>query len=421
VVVTPLGATGSRVMALAGDSDGSGAAVLAAMAALAGHVVDRLTPGGLTVVGVTGSAGKTSTKDLIAHLLRPLGPTVAPPESFNSELGTPWTVLRATEKTRYLVLELSARGTGHIAAACRFTKPRIGAVLNVGRSHLGEFGSQQQIAVAKGELMEALPADGVAILNADDPLVAAMRERTSARVVLFGQSTGADVRAENVVLDERARASFHLRIPQRGVARPHRTEVQLGLFGAHQVGNALAAAAIAIELGADLDTVATGLSSARPVSRRRMEVSTRADGVTIINDSYNASPEAVREALKTLATMGRSASGRTWAVLGPMGELGENSVSVHDEIGRLVVRLDISRLVVVGEAARPIHQGASLEGSWGEESVLVPDVDAAVALLRAELRQGDVVLVKAAKAAGLWRVADGLLAKESLTSTGGAA
>ncbi|HEX3781534.1 MAG TPA: UDP-N-acetylmuramoyl-tripeptide--D-alanyl-D-alanine ligase [Pseudonocardiaceae bacterium] len=403
VVVTPLGPTGSRAMALAGDSDGSGAAVLAAMAAIAGHVVRVLTPAGLTVVGVTGSAGKTSTKDLIAHLLRPLGSTVAPPESFNSELGTPWTVLRATEETRYLVLELSARGVGHIAAACRVTRPRIGAVLNVGRSHLGEFGSQQQIAVAKGELIEALPETGVAILNADDPLVAAMRERTRARVVAFGQSTAADVRAERVVLDEQARAGFELHTPQGS------TGVQLGLHGAHQVNNALAAAAIAIELGADLDSVAKGLSSARPVSRRRMEVTTRQDGVTVVNDSYNASPEAVREALKTLATMGRSAKGRTWAVLGPMGELGEDSVAVHDEIGRLVVRLDISQLVVVGEAARPIHQGASLEGSWGEESVLVPDVDAAVALLRAELRPGDVVLVKAAKAARLWRIAEALL------------
>jgi UDP-N-acetylmuramoyl-tripeptide--D-alanyl-D-alanine ligase len=275
----------------------------------------------------------------------------------------------------------------------------------VGRSHLGEFGSQEQIAVAKGELVEALPADGVAVLNADDLLVSAMRSRTKARVVLFGQSPNATVRAENVVLDETARASFELHTPAGS------TGVTLGLYGAHMVNNALAAAAIALELGADLDSVAKGLSSAVPVSRRRMEVTTRADGVTVVNDSYNASPEAVREALKTLATMGRSGDGRrTWAVLGPMGELGEDSVAVHDEIGRLVVRLDIGKLVVVGAAARPIHQGASLEGSWGEESVLVPDVDAAVALLRAELRPGDVVLVKAAKAARLWRIADALLA-----------
>jgi UDP-N-acetylmuramoyl-tripeptide--D-alanyl-D-alanine ligase len=405
VVVQPLGATASRAVALAGDTDGSGAAVLAAMAKLAEAVLDRLVANGLTVVGVTGSAGKTSTKDLIAHLLGALGTTVAPPGSFNNELGTPWTVLRATEDTRYLVLELSARGVGHIAAAAKWTKPRIGAVLNVGRSHVGEFGSQEQIAIAKGELVEALPADGVAVLNADDRLVSAMRDRTKARVVLFGQSQDAEVRAGDVVLDETARASFDLVTPA-GSAR-----VTLGLYGAHMVGNALAAAAIALELGAEPDSVAKGLSSAVPVSKRRMEVTTRADGVTVVNDSYNASPEAVREALKTLATMGRSDGGRrTVAVLGPMSELGEDGIAVHDEIGRLVVRLDIGKLVVVGEAARPLHQGASLEGSWGEESVLVPDVDAALALLRDELRPGDVVLVKAAKAARLWRIADALLA-----------
>ncbi|HJP77183.1 MAG TPA: UDP-N-acetylmuramoyl-tripeptide--D-alanyl-D-alanine ligase [Pseudonocardiaceae bacterium] len=405
VVVEPLGATASRAVALAGDTDGSGAAVLAAMAKLAEAVLDRLVANGLTVVGVTGSAGKTSTKDLIAHLLGGLGPTVAPPGSFNNELGTPWTVLRATEDTRYLVLELSARGVGHIAAAAKWTKPRIGAVLNVGRSHLGEFGSQEQIAIAKGELVESLPEGGVAVLNADDRLVSAMRERTKARVVFFGQSADADVRAANVVLDETARASFDLVTPAGSAP------VTLGLYGAHMVGNALAAAAIALELGADLGSVAKGLSSAVPVSKRRMEVTTRADGVTVVNDSYNASPEAVREALKTLATMGRSDGGRrTVAVLGPMSELGADGIAVHDEIGRLVVRLDIGKLVVVGEAARPLHQGASLEGSWGEESVLVPDVDAAVALLRDELRPGDVVLVKAAKSARLWRIADALLA-----------
>jgi UDP-N-acetylmuramoyl-tripeptide--D-alanyl-D-alanine ligase len=232
-----------------------------------------------------------------------------------------------------------------------------------------------------------------------------MRSRTRARVVFFGQSPTAQVRAENVVLDETARASFDLVTPAGW------TGVTLGLYGAHMVSNALAAAAIALELGADLDSVAKGLSSAVPVSRRRMEVTTRADGVTVVNDSYNSSPEAMREALKTLATMGRSGNGRrTWAVLGPMGELGEDSITVHDEIGRLVVRLDISKLVVVGQAAGPIHQGASLEGSWGEESVLVPDVDAAVTLLRDQLRPGDVVLVKASKAQRLWRIADALLA-----------
>jgi UDP-N-acetylmuramoyl-tripeptide--D-alanyl-D-alanine ligase len=421
-VIVPAVAHGaSRALALAGDSDGSGAAVLAGLAALARTVVDRLTPGGLSVVGVTGSSGKTSTKDLIAHLLAPLGPLVAPPGSFNNELGHPWTVLRADERTRNLVLELSARGPGHIAALCRVAPPRIGAVLNVGSAHLGEFGSREEIARTKGELVEALPAaaeGGVAVLNADDPLVAAMATRTTARVVFVGEAPSADVRAVDVVTDEQARATFRLVTPVG------ETDVRLGLHGAHQVGNALTAAAIALELGMDLSAIAERLGSARAASRRRMEVTTRTDGVTVVNDAYNANPESVRAALKALVTMARAGEGaprRSWAVLGPMGELGADTVAGHDEIGRLAVRLDVSRLVVVGEQARPMHQGANLEGSWGEESVLVPDVEAAIALLREQVRPGDVVLVKASNVIGLWRVADALLADGSMSAAGGVA
>ncbi|GLZ42171.1 UDP-N-acetylmuramoyl-tripeptide--D-alanyl-D-alanine ligase [Actinokineospora sp. NBRC 105648] len=408
VIVPPVAEAHSRSVALTGDKDGSGAAVLAGFAALARLVADRLTEAGLTVVGITGSSGKTSTKDLIAQLLAPMGPTVAPPGSFNNELGHPWTVLRADEHTRHLVLELSARGPGHIAALCDTAPPRIGAVLNVGTAHLGEFGTREDIARTKGELVEKLPADGVAVLNADDPLVAAMAERTGARVVLVGEAEAAHVRAVGITLDEQARASFRL------VTAGGEADVALGLHGAHHVGNALTAAAIALELGATVQEVADRLSDAQRVSARRMEVTTRADGVTVVNDSFNANPESMRAALKTLATMARAGNRRrSWAVLGVMGELGEESVRGHDEIGRLAVRLDINRLVVVGDQARAMHQGASLEGSWGEESVLVPDVDAAVALLRAELAPGDVVLVKASKAAALWRVADALLVEDA--------
>ncbi len=187
------------------DPDGSGAAVLAALARLAGHVVAALP--GLTVVGITGSSGKTSTKDLLAALLSPLGPTVAPPGSFNNELGLPWTALRAGPDTRHLVLEFSARGRGHIAALARAVPPRMGVVLNVGSAHLGEFGSTAAIAAAKGELVEALPADGIAVLNADDPAVAAMATRTAARVLTVGRAPGATVRAEDVRLDGGGRAS----------------------------------------------------------------------------------------------------------------------------------------------------------------------------------------------------------------------
>ncbi|WP_027944163.1 UDP-N-acetylmuramoyl-tripeptide--D-alanyl-D-alanine ligase [Amycolatopsis taiwanensis] len=409
VIAPPLppGQAHARSVALTGDTDGSGAAVLAALGRLARHVVVELSRRGLIVVGVTGSSGKTSTKDLIAQLLEPLGPTVAPPGSFNNELGHPWTALRADETTRHLVLEMSARGPGHIAELATVAPPRIGVVLNVGTAHIGEFGSREGIARTKGELVEALPEDGVAVLNVDDPLVAEMAGRTRARVVGVGERPDAEIRAEDITLDEHARASFQLVTPGG------RAPVRLPLYGEHHVGNALAAAAVALELGSGVDEVAARLSAVERRSARRMEVITRADGVTVLNDSYNANPESVRAALKTLASMTRGEKGgRSWAVLGVMGELGADSVSAHDEIGRLAVRLDIGRLVVVGEDAAAMHHGASHEGSWGEESVLVPDTEAAIRLLREQVEPGDVVLVKASKVAALWRVAEALVADQ---------
>ncbi|RZS34800.1 UDP-N-acetylmuramoyl-tripeptide--D-alanyl-D-alanine ligase [Herbihabitans rhizosphaerae] len=410
VIVPPAADTRSRAFALTGDTDGSGAAVLEGLGKIAHAVAERLIADGLTVVGLTGSSGKTSTKDLIAQLLEPLGPTVAPPGSYNNELGHPWTVLRADEHTRYLVLELSARGPGHIAELCRVAPPRIGAVINVGTAHVGEFGSREGIAVAKGELVEALPADGVAVLNLDDDLVAAMAERTPARVVGVGTHPDATVRADKVELDDQVRASFELVTPSGSAP------VRLALHGAHHVGNALTAAAVALELGASVDQVAAGLGGAQRVSAHRMDVRTRADGITVINDAYNANPESMRAALKALATMSRvEPRRRSWAVLGIMADLGGEGVVAHDEIGRLAVRLDVNRLVVVGGADSDVsamHQGASLEGSWGEESVQVPDVDAAISLLRKEIAPGDVVLVKASNAARLWRVAEALLEAE---------
>ncbi|MER6799651.1 UDP-N-acetylmuramoyl-tripeptide--D-alanyl-D-alanine ligase, partial [Amycolatopsis mediterranei] len=245
IVVPPLaaGEAHERSVALTGDKDGSGAAVLAALAKLARYVVQRLAEGELTVVGVTGSSGKTSTKDVIAQLLEPLGPTIAPPGSFNNELGHPWTALRAGAETRHLVLELSARGPGHIAHLAAIAPPKIGVVLNVGSAHVGEFGSREGIAKTKGELVEALPEDGVAVLNLDDPLVAAMASRTKARVVFVGESPSAQVRAENITLDDEARASFRLITPAGEAG------VKLPLHGEHHVGNALSAAAVALELG----------------------------------------------------------------------------------------------------------------------------------------------------------------------------
>jgi UDP-N-acetylmuramoyl-tripeptide--D-alanyl-D-alanine ligase len=391
-------------------------ALLAGLAALAHDSVTALVADGLTVVGITGSSGKTSTKDLVAAVLGAAtgtgvdytgsGAVVAPRESFNNELGHPYTVLRAGEQTRFLVLELSARGIGHIASLARTAPPRIGVELNVGSAHLGEFGSVQGIAQAKGELVEALPAaadGGIAILNADDALVLAMRERTTAAIVTTGTSAQADVRATDIDQDDLARSTFTLVTPEGSAP------VRLAVAGEHQVGNALAAAAVGRAVGLDVAQIAAALSAAGPQSKWRMEITVRPDGVTVINDAYNANPESVRAALRSLATIGRSKGARTFAVLGPMGELGAAAREAHDAIGRLAVRLNVSQLIAVGDEARPIHLGAHLEGSWDGESALVGDVDAAVALLAERLAPGDVVLVKGSRSYGLERVALALL------------
>ncbi|MBW8803055.1 MAG: UDP-N-acetylmuramoyl-tripeptide--D-alanyl-D-alanine ligase [Catenulisporales bacterium] len=369
-----------------------------------------------TVIGLTGSAGKTTTKDLIGRLAAELGPAVAPKGSFNNELGFPITVLRTDEDTRYLVAEMGARGRGHIRSLTRIAPPRIGVVLNVGTAHLGEFGSPEAIAEAKGELVEALPAagncnpdlDGVAILNADDPRVRAMAARTRGRVVLFGEGADADVRAEDVRVGPDGRASFTLLY--RDGEGPHRVPVALRLVGEHQVANALAAAAAGLELGLSGERVAAVLSAAEPDSKWRMEVRESADGVTIVNDAYNANPDSTRAALKALATMARARPGaRSWAVLGEMLEIGEASAVEHDGVGRLAVRLNIDRTVAVGPGATAIHSGASMEGSYDGESVAVPDAAAAVEFVRAGARPGDVVLVKASRGIGLEKLAAALL------------
>ncbi|MCX4975252.1 UDP-N-acetylmuramoyl-tripeptide--D-alanyl-D-alanine ligase [Streptomyces sp. NBC_00554] len=373
--------------------------VQTALGALARHVVERL---GATLVALTGSAGKTSTKDLIAQVLRSKAPTVFTPGSLNNEIGLPLTALSATEETRFLVLEMGARGIGHIRYLTELTPPRIGLVLNVGTAHIGEFGGREQIAQAKGELVEGLPEDGAAILNADDPLVRAMSSRTKARVILFGESDEADVRAENVRLTESGQPSFSLRTPSGC------SDVTMRLYGEHHVSNALAAAAVAHELGMSADEIAGALSEAGTLSRWRMEVTERPDGVTVVNDAYNANPESMRAALRALAAMGRGR--RTWAVLGQMAELGDEALAEHDAVGRLAVRLNVSKLVAVGgREASWLQLGAYNEGSWGEESVHVSDAQAAVDLLRSELRPGDVVLVKASRSVGLERVALALL------------
>jgi UDP-N-acetylmuramoyl-tripeptide--D-alanyl-D-alanine ligase len=384
--------------------------VVVALSRLARWHVDELaglSPSGLLVVGVTGSSGKTSTKDLLAQLLAAAGPTVATRGNLNNEIGLPLTVLEADATTRHLVLEMGARGPGHIADLCRTAPPRVGVELNVGDAHASEFGSRAATAAAKAELVQALPgaaSGGVAVLNADDPLVAAMAARTSARVVTVGLDPAAEVRAEQVRLDGQGRPTYVLRAPGHDPV-----EVTLPLHGAHHVGNSLAAAAVGLEAGLSAPEVAGVLAAARPASRWRMEVTDRPDGVTVVNDSYNANPESVRAAIEALAAM--SAGRRSWAVLGEMLELGAASTARHEEVGRLARGSGVVRVVAVGEGARGVHTGALAAGAAdGEESLLVPDVDAAVALLEAQLRPGDVVLVKASRGAGLDRVAAALLA-----------
>lgn len=365
----------------------------------------------ITVIGITGSSGKTSTKDLLASVLSAAGPTVAPVGSLNSEVGVPLTVCRIANDTRFLIVEMGARGMGHIEYLADIAEPTIGIVLNVGTAHVGEFGSREAIGRAKAELVAALPDGGLAVLNADDPVVRAMVGQTAARALLVGASHEAGLRATDIDLDGAGRPSFTV----SGDGVEAETRVTLPLHGEHHVGNALAVIAVALECGMAMGDVAEALADARPASRWRMEVTERADGVTIINDAYNANPDSMRAALKALVAMGRGR--RTWAVLGSMLELGDESTTEHDAIGRLAVRLNVSRLVVVGETARPMASGAQHEGSWGDEAVWVPDADAAYELLSRELAAGDVVLFKSSRDAGLRWLGDrlaGLSAPDSM-------
>ena len=441
ILVSPEPRAGRAQHGVAGvlehDADGSGVAVLGALAKLAKAVAAELVAGGLTIIGITGSSGKTSTKDLVAAVLDPLGEVVAPPGSFNNELGHPWTVLRATRSTDYLVLEMSARHPGNIAALAAIAPPAVGVVLNVGTAHLGEFGSRDAIARTKAELPQAVPQSGVVILNVDDPAVAAMAEVTTARVVRVsrgsttdsGPLNAPDVWAGPVSLDELARPRFTMHA--KDACKTRAATVELAVYGDHQVTNALCAGAVALECGASVEQVAAALAGTGPVSRHRMQVTTRADGVTVIDDAYNANPDSMRAGLQALAWIAhggvhqRSRTRRSWAVLGEMAELGEDAITEHDRIGRLVVRLDVSRLVVVGigRSMSAMHRGAVMEGSWGSETdpgadrgavnvaFQVADADAALALLRAEVQPGDVVLVKASNSVGLGRLADVLAAE----------
>ncbi|HEY4375649.1 MAG TPA: UDP-N-acetylmuramoyl-tripeptide--D-alanyl-D-alanine ligase [Acidimicrobiales bacterium] len=337
------------------------------------------------VVGVTGSVGKTTTKDLLAAVLGSTFLTAASKASFNNELGVPLTLLEAADDASAAVIEMGARGVGHIAMLCEVARPTIGVVTVVAGSHLESFGSLDGVATGKAELVEALPAHGTAVLNADDHRVAAMAARTEARVVTFGRGP-ADVQATDVVLDDDLRTRFTVHTPW-GDAPVH-----LGVRGEHQVMNALAALAAGlvaeVPLAAAVDALASG-----PVSAHRMHLSTAPGGARILNDAYNANPTSMRAALDALAAL---PAARRIAVVGTMAEMGESGAASHAEIAHEAQDRGI-RVIAVAEPA------------YGPEVEAVPDVAAAIEAL-ADLGDGDAVLVKASRVAGLEAVAAALLA-----------
>ena len=373
-----------------------------ALSDLAREVVSRVRAAGdLRVVAVTGSNGKTTTKNMLSAILGAEGKTVAPVGSFNNEVGAPVSMLGVELDTRYLVVEMGADGVGDVKKLVSVAKPDVGIVLTVGLAHVGKFGSADAIELAKGEMVDDLPESAVAVLNADDPRVARMSARTRARVQWFGLGESADVRAVDVEATASGTA-FTV------VADGQRLPVRLRILGEHHVTNALAAMTAARAVGVPLERSVAALETLVRAERWRMEVLEGPRGSIIINDAYNASPDSMSAALKTLAQITRGDELRSVAVLGEMAELGDYADDEHDRIGRLIVRLNVRQLIVVGHNARHIHNAAGLEGSWDGESVLVETADEAYDLLRDTVREGDVVLVKSSKSAGLRLLGDRL-------------
>ncbi|MBC7441098.1 MAG: UDP-N-acetylmuramoyl-tripeptide--D-alanyl-D-alanine ligase [Ramlibacter sp.] len=373
-----------------------------ALGDLATEVVLRVrAAGNLKIVGVTGSNGKTTTKNLIRAVLERVGPTVAARASYNNEVGAPLTMLELTMDTRFLVAEMGASAVGEIARLIRMARPDIGIVLKVGLAHAGEFGGIEATVRAKTEMVTDLLATDVAVLNADDARVAGMAVATAARIVWFGQYCDEGVRATDVHATGTG-TTFTLQLAS-GESRP----VSFQVLGEHHVMNALAAAAGAELLGVGIDDIVSALESVQTAERWRMQVMGGRDGVTVINDAYNASPDSMTAALKTLAQIAVPGQ-RTFAVLGEMSELGELSGEEHDRIGLMAVRLNISQLIVVGRGARRMHISTINEGSWDGESAFVESSDEAFDLLTATVRPGDTVLVKSSNSAGLRFLGDRL-------------
>ncbi len=394
---------------------------VAGLSALARGVVAEAIADGLTTIAITGSSGKTSTKDLLAQVLEAAGPTVSPVGSFNNEIGVPLTACGVEDDTRFLVSEMGARGLGHIAWLCSIVPPRVGMVLNVGHAHLGEFGSAEGIAQAKGEIVEGLPAEGWAVLNADDHRVAAMATRTAGRIAWFTRSDeplpheplpdgvrcDLVVRAVDVHADALQRSRFTLEVVRNGATERH--EVSLRVLGDHQVSNAIAAAAAAIAAGVEPQIVARALSAATTRSHWRMELTERADGAAVLNDAYNANPDSMAAALHTLggiaaARRATDPCARAIAVLGDMLELGDDAPALHAEVGRLAAEVGVDEVVAVGEYAEQIA-GAARDAGIEARALPRQEVSGSLALGPA-----DVVLVKASRGLALETVADELVA-----------
>jgi UDP-N-acetylmuramoyl-tripeptide--D-alanyl-D-alanine ligase len=353
------------------------------------------------VIAVTGSNGKTSTKNMLSAILRRFGNTVSPIESYNNEVGAPISMLKADSETKFLVAELGAGGPGSIRYLAEICSPDIGVVLKVGLAHVGEFGGIESTYSIKSELVKTLKAESRLVLNADDSLVSEMAGLTSISPDWFGTTPNASVRAENISVNVRG-TEFDLVIDGQKIRR-----VSLKILGEHQVMNALAALSVCQVLDLDLDEAINSLEDLDLAERWRMQPLDGPRGSLIINDAYNASPDSMKAALQTLATLGRQGH-RTIAVLGEMAELGEQAVAQHDEIGRLVVRLNIDQLFVVGQKAKLIHLGAMQEGSWDGESKFVESIDEAIDQVRDLLGSGDIVLVKSSKSADLRFLGDAL-------------
>ena len=356
--------------------------VLAALSILAAFVRKRLDK--LTVIAITGSQGKTSTKDLLAHMLGAVGPTVAPAGSFNNDLGLPITLLECDDRTRFCILEMGARHSGDIARLCEIAKPNIGAVLSVGSAHIGEFGSREAIAQTKSELIQSLDSEGIAVLGTYDEFTPAMALLHEGRSIFFGEGSDFEVRAADIEMRE-GRPHFDLVTPAG------RDAVGMRTVGAHQVSNALAVAAVGTALSLPLELIASSLSTAEVSSKWRMELHESAE-LLIINDSYNANPVSMAAAMRSLALFAQERGGQSWAFVGKMHELGESQSQQSASIAALAVELGIDHLVEINapeygspEGAMTIHHRDSIDSALDLVDYFAP---------------GDVVLVKASRSEG---------------------